>query len=379
MSKVVAIQGLQFGSEGKGQIAGMVGHVWAPETVVCANHPNAGHTYHDPLGRRFIHRVLPVSAVCPGVKHICVGPGAVVDLTQLMKELSLMDSCGALKGKKVHIHPNAAILLPQHVKDEEKLVRIGSTMKGSMEAIIHKMRREDNTSNIATRCTFAIEAMLNYEEVIDFDQYEYEDAISAPKVLAEGAQGFSLGIHERFYPYCTSRDVSTAQLLADCRIPVPYGHDLHVIGVARTFPIRVANRFDENGNQIGTSGPGYPDQSELTWDQVGRKAELTTVTRLPRRVFTFSQMQVKDAVRVMRADTIALTFCDYLYSTQEAIEEGDGPVISIPGHTHEFAMALEENMNVPVRLLSFGARFEDTRETYNMEDAFDPQLRFLAP
>jgi hypothetical protein len=40
----------------------------------------------------------------------------------------------------------------------------------------------------------------------------------------------------------------------------------------------------------------YPDQHELTWDQIGVAPELTTVTKLPRRVFTFSHQQFQKAL-----------------------------------------------------------------------------------
>jgi adenylosuccinate synthase len=130
-------------------------------------------------------------------------------------------------------------------------------------------------------------------------------------VLIEGAQGHSLSIYHGFYPYTTSRDVSVAQLLADCAVPFSAAWPVKVIGTARTFPIRVANRYDENGQMVGFSGPHYLDQKETTFQEIGQEVELTTVTKLPRRIFTFSMTQVANAVRQNGVEEIFLNFCNY--------------------------------------------------------------------
>jgi hypothetical protein len=48
-------------------------------------------------------------------------------------------------------------------------------------------------------------------------------------------------------------------------------------------------------NRDGSSGPCYPDQTELAWEDLGIAPELTTVTKLPRRIFTFSDQQLLEA------------------------------------------------------------------------------------
>ena len=79
-------------------------------------------------------------------------------------------------------------------------------------------------------------------------------------------------------------------------------HELRkTIGVARTYPIRVG----------GTSGPGYLDQEELSWEQVGQPEERTTVTNRIRRVFEFSAMQIAEAIRQSGPNEIFLNFCNY--------------------------------------------------------------------
>jgi adenylosuccinate synthase len=113
--------------------------------------------------------------------------------------------------------------------------------------------------------------------------------LDSESVIVEGAQGFSLSMYHGQYPYVTSRDVTPWQVSADCGLPFSWASYIKVIGTLRTFPIRVNNRD-------GSSGPCYPDQLELTWESLGLEPELTTVTKLPRRIFQFSQRQLDEAL-----------------------------------------------------------------------------------
>lgn len=322
MQNVIVVLDLQFGSTGKGQIAGTLGRRAGVDTAVCANMPNAGHTYrwHETYGvlgpqpTKIVHTVMPVGAVLPTVRNILIGPGAVIDIVKLQEEIK--NSAPLLKDKRLIIHPNAGVVTEGHREAEAQLVRVGSTMKGSAEAVIEKMRRSIAAS-IARNYTLAGwehsgKAAPGFEIIVD--STAYDDAVNSSKnLLVEGAQGASLSIHSSFYPYTTSRDVSLAQIWADCRLPAhSRSHDLQVIGVCRTYPIRVANRFDKDGAQIGTSGPCYPDQVELDWEHLKRAPELTTVTKLPRRLFSFSTLQVMESARFCGPNGIALTFCDYV-------------------------------------------------------------------
>lgn len=351
MSEIMAVVDLQFGSTGKGQVCGTIAHHWGPDTVATAWGPNAGHTFRKD-GKIWVHRMLSVAALAPSVEDILIGPGSVLDVERLAQEINLASP--ELQGKRLVIHPQAALLKPHHAAAEQALVKIGSTMKGTAEAAIEKMRRRllDNaTVGLSHEWVYTALAQCLYDANMSLaiSSKHYDESIDvAERLLLEGAQGFSLGIHTDFYPYTTSRDVSTAQLLADCRVPFPRKRDrFRVMGVCRTYPIRVANRF-ENGIQVGSSGPCYPDQKEITWQELGREPELTTVTKLPRRIFTFSHKQVAEAARVCSVNTVALTFCDYLPDTgvlQTMIRDID---LILPGAAR-------------VRLTSHGPSMEDVK------------------
>lgn len=307
---------LQYGSTGKGLIAGYLAQTRRPDTVATAWAANAGHTFIDGAGRKYIHTMVANGVVSPNLRRLLIGPGSLIDPFALRREL---ESCRAhLLEVDILIHPHAAVITQEH-RDLEAgpMTKIGSTKKGVGEAMIERIRRDPDKHNTAWSAIRGgvhpdIEAAGLAGFVCSAETY-HNAWDAAREVLVEGAQGYSLSLYHGFYPFCTSRDVSTHQVLADVGIPARAARGLRVVGCARTYPIRVANRFDEAGNQVGYSGPCYSDQMELDWRaDLGREPELTTVTKLPRRIFTMSQVQLGEAVRMCGADDVFLNFCNYV-------------------------------------------------------------------
>ena len=313
--KVDIIVDLQFGSCGKGLLAGYLAEVNDPDTLVTAWAPNAGHTYIDAAGRKFVNVAIPNGIVSKKLKRILLGPGSVINPLQLTMELENYGDLIDLSCVDLMIHENAAIVTEAHrLEEAQGMVGIGSTMKGVGAATIQKIKRNSSNMNTA-REMLAGTPLEGY--VVSGEMYN--DAVDRAEVMqVEGAQGFSLGINSGFYPYTTSRECTVAQLLSDCGLPITLlSKDTVVWGAARTFPIRVANRHDADGNQIGWSGPCYPDQYEMDWADLNMEPELTTVTKLPRRIFTFSKQQISDAERMNGIDKLFLNFVNYLTPEQE--------------------------------------------------------------
>jgi hypothetical protein len=72
------------------------------------------------------------------------------------------------------------------------------------------------------------------------------------------------------------------------------------------------------GNLEGhSSGEWYEDQQEVTWEALGIEPELTTVTKRIRRVATFSEEQLFEALRANDPDWIAVNFLNYLTEDME--------------------------------------------------------------
>lgn len=306
MKELHVIVDLQFGSCGKGLFAGYLAGKINPDTIVTAWAPNAGHTYIDKsTGVKMVNICLPNGIVAESVKNVLFGPGTVVNPELLLSELNAYDEF--MGGKRLCIHEHAAVVTEMHRQREaEYAFKIGSTMKGCGAALIDKISRDPDHCNVAkvalkgTDLEKYIVTKEEYNRLID----------DAGVVLVEGAQGFSLGMNNGFYPYTTSRECTFQQLMVDCSLPRRAAFVERVYGVCRTYPIRVANRF-KDGVQVGTSGPCYDDQIELQWSDIGLEPELTTVTKLPRRIFTFSVEQIRQAVRMNGVTDIFLNFANY--------------------------------------------------------------------
>lgn len=355
MDKIRVVVDLQYGSTGKGLIVGKIAEDEAPDTVITAWAPNAGHTYISKDGRKFIHTHLANGIVSPRLRRVLLGPGSLVNPQQLLAEIAACSDL--LEGVRIIIHPHAAIVTDRHIEEEAgPMTKIGSTKKGVGAAMIQRIRRDPDDLNIAANCV----ELAHYVTTVAGYRAALREASS---VLVEGAQGYGLSMYHGFYPYTTSRDVSIWQILADCGIPFDMlptlmgSPDINIIGTCRTYPIRVANRFDTHGTQVGYSGPCYDDQLEISFEEIGQKTELTTVTKLPRRIFTFSRKQIEEAIEYNGAREIFLNFVNYcktadeVRSIVESIEQsrettvrwiglgpGYGDVYSVPQYGREARM-----------------------------------------
>ena len=298
MSKIDLVIDLQFGSTGKGLLAGYLAETVGYDMVVTANMPNAGHTYINKEGRRWMHKALPSGITSPLLKVVAIGPGAVFCPDRLNQEIA--DSWDILQSKRIIIHPNACVLNEGHRETERNsLSKISSTMQGSAAAVVQKMMRDGKNSPLARDMD---KGHPLYRYVVTHAEWRYH-VRSAYRILAEGAQGYSLSLNSEFWPHCTSRDCTPARFMADMGLPLGYLNK--VIGTARCHPIRVGNTSD------GYSGNPYSDQLELSWEELGQKPELTTVTQRVRRVFSFSIEQMENAIQDCQPDEIFLNFCNY--------------------------------------------------------------------
>jgi adenylosuccinate synthase len=330
------IMDLQYGSTGKGLLAGYLAETSKPDGVATCNMPNAGHTYIDKVGNVMIHKVLPNGIVSPNLTSVFIGPGAVFDPARLEFEVLEAKKMGYLETACVYIHPNAMVLREDHRDlEQQSLSNISSTMQGSMAATVEKMVRDPDKRCLASD---VYTPQMDRVYVVDHDQWMHRiDACE--KILAEGSQGFSLGLNQRFWPYCTSRECTPYRLLSDMGLPQIRAT---VWGTLRTYPIRVGNTPD------GFSGPVYYDQAELTWEDLDQPAETTTVTGRIRRVFSFSREQLDEALWHCRPDHLFLNFANYM-------NEAD------LGRLVDDINAFGADYGTGIRLVGYGPAFGDVR------------------
>ncbi len=346
MKRAKLIIDLQFGSTGKGLIAGYLALRDKPDTLVTAWAANAGHTYIDMDGRKYIHTMLANGIVSPNLKQILIGPGSLINPVSLMNELKSVADILEGRDIRIFIHPQAAIITQKHIDEEQgPMTKIGSTKKGVGAAMIDRIRRNPDDNNVAANGTGdawldgCVCSVAQYNAALD----------DAEIVQIEGAQGYSLSMYHGMYPYTTSRDVTPAQIFADCAIPMSWWENTEVVGTMRTFPIRVANRFDETGTQVGYSGNCYPDQQELEWSALGMEPELTTVTKLPRRIFTLSKIQLAEAIRQCSVDTLFINFVNYCRTPAEL----NDMVKSVS------RMCFDQNIELGIGYMGFGPTDHD--------------------
>lgn len=311
MTKLDVLVDLQFGSTGKGLLSGHLSEKTEYGAAISNNMPNAGHTaYSSNSGKKFVHKVLPSGIFSRGMQIIGIGPGSVFFPDRLVQEWEGV--CEERNDLLLVIHEAAAIAIPEDAeKERQSLSRIASTMQGSAEALIRKIRREPGA--IAKHWSSSLEYRLNlHGKAIVVNQFVWLDMMgSLDRVLVEGSQGYSLGLSAGFYPNCTSRDCTVGRVLADCNLPVKWLNDVY--GCARVHPIRVGNTLD------GYSGDWYPDQRETTFEDLMVEPEKTTVTGRVRRVASFSYTQIREAMMMAHPTAVFLNFAQYdAVSTAEA-------------------------------------------------------------
>jgi len=359
----------QWGSCGKGLITTALADRHRPEIISTTNMSNAGHTAVNIDGEAFVAKALPSAAIlkkwCTDYSPaIVVGASSAYDMAQMLKEIEI---CGVQEN--THIHPRAGVILDSHKQQEASLEtgtkHIASTMQGCGAFLADKvMRRKE------------LKLSRDYPELQQFVGRMNELTVklgntanlSIPRILKfllqngqtalhEGSQGFSLDInHGSHYPQCTSRGTTAVQNVADMGI----GHSLigDIYLVIRPYPIRVGNVI-EDGNTVGYSGDCYDDHSEITWAEVAAaggappdvmKGELTTVTKRLRRVFTFSKLQLLDAVAANGATKIALNFANYIdwscYGTNDYNK--------LPSKVKDFILDIEDLVGLPVTIVGTG-------------------------
>lgn len=307
--KLQIVVGGQFGSEGKGAIAAHLAAKFGFVTAVRVAGPNAGHTVigrcpkdcdRSCVGHAWKLQQIPVAAVSNPSAKLIIAPGSEVHLPTLLNEIDSLDSAGYAVSDRLGIDPFATMLEAHHSQQEaayDLTARVGSTGKGVGAA------RSDRVHRVAR--------LAQEEPAIDdwiiAPGYIQDSLRHGNDVQIEGTQGYGLGQHAGFYPYCTSSDCTAIDFMAMAGVsPWTDEHltDLEIWVVFRAYPIRVA----------GNSGPLF---NETTWETLDLPVEYTTVTNRPRRVGHWDGNLAKQAMIAngypSRAVHVALTMADHVW------------------------------------------------------------------
>ena len=197
----------QWGSCGKGLLAGKLALDRNPDIAVCNFGPNAGHTFITAAGTKVLTRQLPTALVNPGTLLV-LGPGSIIDPHVLLSEVQEFDARYDIR-KRLLIHERAAVVLPQDKEAEAALTSIASTRKGVGAAQVRKLMRSSTAQAPAVARDFFIGTDLE-ENLIDASAYRSLLG-DARLIQVESAQGLELSLnHGSHYPYCTSRDLTSS-------------------------------------------------------------------------------------------------------------------------------------------------------------------------
>lgn len=255
---IISVIDGEAGSCGKGKLIGELAtdkslNIGASVTNCM---PNAGHTFVFENNHKIVFRNIPVAAVNPNTE-LFIGPGSAIDMKVFKSEYESLKSI--IGNRKIYVHEMVPLIDEKHIIYEKENIKSGSTYKGCGAVLKDKVMRDPE-----------LEFFKGYKNAIRLSNDDWLDKLfshleSANEyVLLETAQGCDLSLNfSGNYPYVTSRNVSTSQMLADSGLPAT--KLLGTLMIIRPFPIRISNITSE-GKLVYTGSYGSGD--ELTWSQI---------------------------------------------------------------------------------------------------------------
>lgn len=414
------IIGLQWGDEGKGKIVDLLANNF-DVFVRYGGGANAGHTvrFED---KHFALHLLPSGIIHPN--KVCIlGNGMAIDPFALISEIETLKSQGIKINGNLFISEKAHIVLPHYqILDrlrESSNSPIGTTGKGigptyefkhsrsglRMGDLLYEKTLKEKLKNLLNPLNFLIK---NYYKAQEIDlETTYSNLLSisekikgylvdtsalinsfisfGKKILFEGAQGTLLDIDHGTYPYVTSSNCTVGGVLAGAG--VSHKNIKETIGIVKAYTTRVGK------------GPFPTEISPPLSDKIRNKGnEFGTTTGRPRRIGWLDLVALKFAVDLNGIDEIALTKLDVLdelldiqictkyrergteiYSLPsqwevmeklvpeyEVLPGWSCPTTALktydelPKQAKQYIEFLEENLKVPIKIISTGPRREET-------------------
>ncbi len=341
---ITIVWGAQYGSEGKGQIAFNECH--SMDIAVRLGGPNAGHTFFFQKDKAITMQQIPCAWPNPQCTLV-LGKNAVIGLEVLLNEIEVVKKLIYDLEGRLMIDYRALVVTDEEILKEQGYnldKKIGSTSARAKEGISTARCDEILRAGNARRAQ-DVKELEHY--VSDTVLYLREATLNNREIMIEGSQGYKLGLKTGYYPFVTSTDVDPMSLMAGAGIDPCSTYenvDVRSIAVFRSYPIRVA----------GNSGPFDPDSEEITWEELTRRVgatepimENTSVTKLPRRVATFSFSGLDDVTLNTDVSEIALTFADYIDWLAHNKRE-------ITPKIWDFIRRIERQTDIPVNIVTTG-------------------------
>jgi adenylosuccinate synthase len=261
-------------------------------------------------------------------EKLYIGPDASIELPALFREIEENN----IPAKKIGLSPLAAIIQDKDMAYERGEVDFDGDVR---------FARHDGTMKNGSTChgvgACRARRLLRRKDVLlardvpSLKEFLCDVPAEIMKRLDDGqaglmeiAQGYQLSLLGQFYPFVTSRNVTVSAGLDGLMIPPKYTGN--VLLNLRTYPIRISSfkyldestgkhltwkevqEYEASGKPYkkyeGNSGTWYDDQHEISWEEITKTSgspnpimEITSVTKLPRRVATFSRENLRQAIR----------------------------------------------------------------------------------
>lgn len=343
------------GSSGKSKIADYIASKEHLDFAISHNSFNASHVTVFDDGSSYKFNFLPSAVARPGTKVI-IGADAVINVEKALEEIKDW----SLDESNLFIHPLVTLIEPEDAEWEmQNLAHMGSTMTGGGKAKADKILR--------VKQKFAKDHPDLKKFVANTHHLVNSWLANGEAGLLETAQGYDLsqdtiwtGLDQQtkvMYPFVTSRNINASSYLGYSFVSPRFAG--HTILNIRSYAIRVGDNSTTKGDftvkmadgselgasfaefgltsvppldlvrskypkavgviKLGSSGPVYDDQEELSWEEVTKRAgsplplkEETSLTRRVRRVFDHSVLQIKNSTMACAPTLITLNFINYI-------------------------------------------------------------------
>lgn len=369
----IAVLGSLWGDEGKGHITHYLSHKY-DWVIRFGGGANAGHTIYR-NGKKYVHNLLPsIDFTHDHIKGF-LGSGMVLDLEQLLKEVSTAEQDFPGVGSKLYVDPDAFVVLPEHKEtDKANNKHIGSTNRGIGPAYADKVMRKGvrviDRMNDGDPIIASLSALgVQFKGVL-----ELKEDFESSRLLFEGAQGILLDLNHGIYPYVSCGDATVAGIYAAGFNFVKLDK---VYGVAKVYTTKV--------------GEG-PFPTELHGDEAEslrqRGNEYGATTGRPRRVGWLDLPALKYACAKGGINALIITKFDILAGmefipvaesykktpvTSKDFFNAEPNYTSLPGWNGvsddesfakmvDFIDYIEDQINIPVEMISRGTSREDILE-----------------
>ncbi len=411
-----AVIGLQWGDEGKGKIVDYLSEEF-DLVVRYQGGNNAGHTVIvDDTTYKL--NLIP-SGIIRG-KVCYLGQGVVLDPNHFYNEYDQITK--KIDSPKIFLSSNISLILEYHkqldkineliLKNENK---IGTTSKGIGPAYQDKVGRKsiklydlksknlieekletikkfydpilESFDETKINIDKTVQDLLNFYDLVKeliVDNSFIKKEFKNKKILFEGAQGALLDLDHGSYPFVTSSNTVSSNIVIGSAMQVDY----KTIGIFKAYATRVGN------------GPFPSELFDNVGDYIAEKGvEIGTVTKRKRRCGWLDLVSLKYSCEINRVNELCITKADVLNNLSEikvcksynskkyeevnfsdseilaslSLDDNDFESFSswgeindlsdfknLPENLKNFISYIEEYLSIPIKIISLGPERNQT-------------------